>query len=71
MPDVIGIPVGIFADPAYPPPRSSIFVPHKHPWVSIPPGIPQNEGHNAAFLAAAREALARRTEAGAPRKPET
>jgi hypothetical protein len=46
-------------------------VPHKHPWVSIPPGIPQNEGHNVAFLAAAREALARRTEAGAPRKPET
>jgi hypothetical protein len=71
MPDVIGIPVGIFADPAYPPPRSSIFVPHKHPWVSIPPGIPQNEGHNAAFLAATREAIARRTEAGTPLIPET
>ncbi|MCU4654464.1 GFA family protein [Roseibacterium sp. SDUM158016] len=64
MLDLIGVPVGLFADPAFPPPTTSIFVPHKHGWVVIPEGVPQNEGHGAAFLDAAAAALARRTEAG-------
>jgi hypothetical protein len=34
--DFIGIPVGVFADPAFPPPDVSIFMPHKHPWVVVP-----------------------------------
>jgi len=56
----VGIPVGVFADPSFPPPTVSIFVPHKHPWVSIPEGVPQSEGHSASFLDAAAEALAKR-----------
>jgi len=59
-PDQIGIPVGAFADPSFPPPTTSIFVPHKHPWVTIPSGVPQHEGHGPAFLAATVAALARR-----------
>jgi hypothetical protein len=61
MPDMVGIPVGVFADPAFPPPTTSIFVPHKHPWVVVPDGVPQNKGHGEAFLAATRAALAART----------
>jgi hypothetical protein len=60
IPGATGIPAGIFADPTFPPPSGAIFVPHKHPWVSIPPGIPQSEGHSAAFAAAAAAAVARR-----------
>jgi hypothetical protein len=61
MPNMVGIPVGVFADPAFPPPTTSIFVPHKHPWVVVPDGVPQNKGHGEAFLAATRAALAART----------
>lgn len=60
-PDKTGIAIGVFADPTFPPPNVSIFVPHKHPWVSLPEGIPQNEGHGAAFAAAAAAAVARRS----------
>jgi len=60
-PGKTGIPVGVFADPAFPPPSVSIFVPHKHPWVSVPEGIAQNERHGAAFAAAAAAAVARRS----------
>jgi hypothetical protein len=60
MPYVVGIPVGLLADPTFPPPTRSIFVPQKMPRVAIPEGVPQNEGHGAAFLDAARAALARR-----------
>ena len=42
----IGIPVGLFADPSFPPPDVSIFMPHKHPWVVVPQGIPGYEGHS-------------------------
>jgi hypothetical protein len=60
MPDLVGIPVGAFADPAFLPPTTSIFVPQKHPWVVIPDGVPQNDGHSEAFLTSAQEALVQR-----------
>jgi hypothetical protein len=60
-PGKTGIPVGVFADPSFLPPSVSIFVPHKHPWVSVPEGIAQNERHGAAFAAAAAAAVARRS----------
>lgn len=60
MPDMVGIPVGVFADASFPQPTTSIFVPQKHPWVIVPEGVPQNSGHSEAFLAAAQAALARR-----------
>lgn len=49
--DRIGIPVGMFADPAFPSPRVAIFVPSKHPWVTIPDGIPQPDAHSPSFYA--------------------
>ena len=60
MPDLVGVPVGLFADPSFPQPTTSIFVPHKHSWVVIPDGVPQNMGHGAAFLEAAAKTLAAR-----------
>jgi hypothetical protein len=36
MPEAIAIPVGAFADPAFPPPRHSVWERRKHPWVSVP-----------------------------------
>jgi hypothetical protein len=48
--DFIGIPVGVFADPAFPPPDVSIFMPHKHPWVVVPDGMPEYEAHSGRSL---------------------
>jgi hypothetical protein len=48
--DFIGIPVGVFADPAFPPPDVSIFMPHKHPWVVVPDGVPVYEAHSGRSL---------------------
>jgi hypothetical protein len=60
-PGKTGIAVGVFADSSFPPPNASIFAPHRHPWVSVPEGIPQYEGHGPAFAAAAAAAVARRS----------
>lgn len=35
MPDAIAVPVGLFADPGFPPPRFSVWERRKHPWVTI------------------------------------
>ena len=35
MPDAIAVPVGLFCDPAFPPPRFSVWEARKHPWVLI------------------------------------
>lgn len=58
FPDRIGVPVGLFADPAFPPPKVSIFAPHRHPWVAVPPGIPQTDGHSPKFNEEADRAVA-------------
>jgi len=34
----ISVAVGAFADPAFPPPRFSIYDSRRHPWVSLPAG---------------------------------
>lgn len=38
-PDVVAIPVGAFADPAFPPPRRSVYESRKHKWVTLPSGV--------------------------------
>lgn len=38
LPDMVGIPVGAFADSAFPPPRVSVYSELKHPWVVLPDG---------------------------------
>ena len=37
--DVIAVPVGMFADPSFPPPRVSVYESRKHPWVVVPAEI--------------------------------
>ena len=34
MPDLIAIPVGAFADPAFPPPQYQVYGVRRHPWIS-------------------------------------
>jgi len=36
--DLIAIPVGAFADPAFPPPQVSVWEQRKHGWVVVPDG---------------------------------
>ncbi len=34
-PDIVGIPVGAFADPTFPAPQISFYEAHHHPWLSV------------------------------------
>ena len=34
----VGVAVGAFADPNFPPPRDSVYDCRRHPWVQLPPG---------------------------------
>lgn len=36
FPDVVAVPIGAFADPAFPPPRISVWEARRHPWVAVP-----------------------------------
>lgn len=36
QPDLIAIPVGAFAEPAFPPPRFSVYESRRHDWVGLP-----------------------------------
>ena len=36
MPDAVAVPIGAFADPAFPPPRISVWESRRHPWVAVP-----------------------------------
>jgi hypothetical protein len=58
FPDRIGVPVGLFADPTFPPPRVSVFTPHHHSWVGIPQSTSRFDGHSANFSAEAEQAMA-------------
>lgn len=35
LPDILAVPLGAFADPAFPPPRFSVYEERRHPWVAI------------------------------------
>ena len=34
----VGVAVGAFADPSFPPPQDSFYDCRRHPWVQLPPG---------------------------------
>lgn len=36
MPGFVAVPVGAFADPAFPPPTFSVYEARKHTWVTVP-----------------------------------
>ena len=35
LPGLVAVPLGGFADPAFPPPRVSVFDERRHPWVTV------------------------------------
>ena len=39
IPGVVSVPVGVFADPGFPPPQVSVYEVRRHPWVGLPHGI--------------------------------
>ncbi len=39
MPEVVVIPIGAFADPAFPSPQVSVYEDRKHAWVQLPAAI--------------------------------
>lgn len=43
MPDLIAVPVGAFADPAFPAPTVSVYGSRRHAWVELPPGIDRED----------------------------
>jgi hypothetical protein len=38
-PDMVAVPVGVFADPSFPMPQTSYYDSRRHPWVDLPAGI--------------------------------
>ncbi len=38
-PDLIAVPIGAFADPAFPPPTRSIYESRRHAWLPLPDAI--------------------------------
>ena len=43
LPGMVGVPVGGFADPAFPPPVVSVYGERRHLWVKLPEGIVDHE----------------------------
>ena len=41
--DFIGVPVGAFADPEFPPPQRSFYEQRRHPWVGVPSGAQRED----------------------------
>jgi hypothetical protein len=42
-PDVVAVPVGVFADPSFPAPTISVFESRRHPWVAVPPAMEHHD----------------------------
>jgi hypothetical protein len=42
-PDVIAVPIGVFADPTFRPPTISVYESRKHAWVNLPAGIEHHD----------------------------
>ena len=42
-PDVVGVPVGAFADPTFPPPAVSVYDSRKHPWLAVPAAMEHHD----------------------------
>lgn len=38
-PEVVGVPVGAFADPSFPPPAVSVFESRRHSWLDVPSAL--------------------------------
>jgi hypothetical protein len=45
LPDVIGVALGGFADPAFPAPNQSVWAKDKHAWIALPEDTPEYDGN--------------------------
>jgi hypothetical protein len=43
IPGFVGVPVGVFADPAFPPPSVEVYGSRRHPWVGVPADVERLE----------------------------
>jgi hypothetical protein len=43
LPDVIAVPIGAFADPAFPSPTISLYESRRHAWVTVPPAMEHHD----------------------------
>jgi hypothetical protein len=43
VPDVIAVPVGAFADPAFPPPTISVYESRRHAWLTVPAAMEHHD----------------------------
>jgi hypothetical protein len=39
VPELVAVPIGAFADPAFPQPRVSVYESRRHPWVHVPEDV--------------------------------
>jgi hypothetical protein len=39
MPDLVGVALGAFSDPRFPPPTQAVWMKERHSWVALPDGI--------------------------------
>jgi hypothetical protein len=42
-PDVIAVPIGAFADPAFPPPTVSVYESRRHAWLTVPAAMEHHD----------------------------
>jgi hypothetical protein len=42
-PDLVAVPVGAFADPAFPPPTVSIYESRQHPWLTLTAAVEHHD----------------------------
>jgi hypothetical protein len=43
LPDVIAVPIGAFADPAFPSPTISVYESRRHAWVTVPAAMEHHD----------------------------
>jgi hypothetical protein len=43
VPNAIAVPIGAFAEPTFPPPTVSVYDSRRHPWVSLPDTVYDDE----------------------------
>jgi len=40
MPQLVGVAVGTFGDPGFPPPQQAVWTKDRHPWLGLPESLP-------------------------------
>lgn len=43
LPDLVAVPIGVFADPSFPAPTVSVWEARRHLWVAVPPAAERHD----------------------------